>query len=246
MKRTIVLAVATLIPLAISCSWTSPGSLKTRGGETSVPVHTASFGSIPFLPEFRPSAVSQSRFIMREYGQTIKDCARHYDIDWRFVLAIINQESKFDTSAESPKGAVGLMQIMPATFNDVTDSTAKTDIADPRQNIAAGIKHLSILMDAFENLSFEDRMKCTLAAYNAGLGRISDAQQLAGFLSNDSNSWEGVRGALPLLSKRFSTLHQRVWDVDHPRNGYFNNYRETIEYVDHVMDYYSQYRQMYN
>ena len=119
------------------------------------------------------------------------------------------------------------------------------DIMNPRNNIAAGIKHLSILSDSFEGASSEDRTRLTLASYNAGMGRILDAQHLATYLNDNPMTWEGVRDALPFLSKRYTTLHERAWESDTPRNGYFSDYRQTLEYVDRVMAFYDHYCQRY-
>ncbi len=246
MKRILGLVAVTLIPLTISCSWTTPASLLDQETEESVSMQNASFDSIQLFPDNHDLNNKRINYIIKKYGRTIKAHAHRYNIDWRFVLAIIYQESKFDTSAESNRGAIGLMQIMPTTFNDISNEIGIRDITNPRQNISAGIKHLSTLMEIFKSLNDKDRLEMALAAYNAGVGRINDAQQLATFLSDDSNSWHGVKGALKMLSKRYSTLHQLVWETDHPRSGYFNGSHQTIEYVDRVMEYYDLYQKMYD
>lgn len=183
--------------------------------------------------------------IVRLYGKTIKEYANKYNLDWRLVLAVIRQESRFSIDAESQRGALGLMQIMPTTFEDIAESMGLEDIMNPKANIVAGIKHLATLSESFQALDPEDCTRLTLASYNAGIGRILDAQHLAEFLNDDPNTWEGVRDALPLLSRRFSTLHGRAWENDHPKNGYFNDYRQTVDYVDHVMAYYKDYCRQY-
>jgi hypothetical protein len=183
--------------------------------------------------------------ILRLYGSTIRQYARRYHLDWRLILAVIRQESRFSVDAESQRGAVGLMQIMPATFDNIAEDMGLDDIMDPHTNIAAGIKHLATLSETFEGATPDDRTRLTLAAYNAGVGRVLDAQHLASFLNDNPNTWQGVRSALPLLSKRFTTLHERAWEMDRPRNGYFKDYHQTISYVDHVMAYYDDYCQRY-
>ena len=183
--------------------------------------------------------------ILKLYGNTIHDYSKRYDIDWRLVFAVMHQESRFSIDAESHRGAVGLMQIMPATFENIAEHMGLEDIMNPRNNIAAGIKHLSVLSDSFEGASPEDKTRLTLAAYNAGRGRILDAQHLAVYLNDNPMTWEGVRDALPFLSKRYTTLHERAWESDRPRNGYFRDYRQTVEYVDRVMAYYDNYCQHY-
>ncbi len=201
----------------------------------------------PSLVETPPSTNDQKvDVIIRLYGGTIRQYAAKYDIDWRLVLAVIRQESRFSTQAESQRGAIGLMQLMPNTFEDIADEMGLADIMDPANNIKAGIKHLATLSESFENVGDADRTRLTLAAYNAGIGRVQDAQQLAHYLNDNPNSWEGVRSALPLLSKRFMTLHERVWENDRPPTGYFRDFRQTIKYVDRVMAFYDDYRQRYD
>ena len=86
-----------------------------------------------------------------------------------------------------------------------------------------------------------DRLKLALAAYNAGIGRVRDAQQIAAYLGDSPASWQAVKGALPFLSRRYASLHGRVWSGDHPRNGWFGNARQTVAYVDSVMGHYEAY-----
>ena len=246
MKKIIGVVVVALLPLKINSSWaefTSHIDI-TGAKQTSSTVSTLKIDSNK--NPIQDIQNEKNQYILDQYGETIKEYSEEYKIDWRFVLAIMRQESGFDTSAESDKGAIGLMQIMPETFLNVCDDSCINDITNPEQNIVAGIRHLSTLLDLFKSLDREDRLELTLAAYNAGLGRVIDAQQLASFLSDDSKSWKGVKVALPMLSKNFSTLHKMVWDSDHPRYGYFKDSRQTIEYVDRVMQSYNRYQQMYN
>jgi membrane-bound lytic murein transglycosylase F len=199
----------------------------------------------PAEMQILPSVDENGVRILKLYGNTIHKYSRRYDLDWRLVFAVMRQESRFSIDAESHRGAIGLMQIMPATFEIIAERMGLEDIMNPRNNIAAGIKHLSTLSNSFEGASPGDRTRLTLAAYNAGIGRVLDAQHLAVFLNDDPMTWEGVRDALPFLSKRYATLHERAWESDKPRNGYFRDYRQTVEYVDHVMAFYNDYCQQY-
>ena len=68
--------------------------------------------------ELRPAMVpldAGTRQTLQEYGPAIKECAARYGFDWRLILAVIKQESRFEPEAESQKGASGLMQVMPVT-----------------------------------------------------------------------------------------------------------------------------------
>jgi membrane-bound lytic murein transglycosylase F len=151
-------------------------------------------------------------------------------------------ESSFLDSAVSPMGAEGLMQIMPATQIHVAQALDLENIAEPQNNIRAGVYYLSRLYRLFDGADENDRLRLTLAAYNAGPGRVFDAQDIARYLNEDPTRWASIRDALPLLSGRYYTLHRQVWEKQRPRSGIFTNPRETISYVEKVMNYYDEYR----
>jgi len=196
-------------------------------------------GSVPALD--RPAERVISRF-----GPTIKRYAERYGFDWRFVLAVMKQESRFYQRAESRKGAFGLMQIMPVTGLEVARKLDLRDLSHPENNIRGGIFYLRKLYTMFDGAAEADRLKLTLAAYNAGVSRVYDAQEVAAYLQEQPNEWAPVRDALPLLSKRYYTLHRNVWGQEKPRGGWFGNAKETLNYVDAVMDYYDEYRTVLN
>jgi membrane-bound lytic murein transglycosylase F len=176
------------------------------------------------------------------YGPLIRHYSDRYQMDWRLVLAVIRQESGFQHDAVSHKGAYGLMQIMPVTQVELTDKIGVEEATSPRNNIRAGVFHLRSLYRYFDEAAGEDRVQLTLAAYNAGLGRIRDAQAIAKYLGLNPNTWRDVRDALPLLSRRYSTLHRQIWPEGKPRSGYFGNYRQTVNYVENIMQYYRDYK----
>jgi hypothetical protein len=91
------------------------------------------------------------------YGEIIDRVSAQQGVDARLVRAVIQVESAYHERARSPKGAMGLMQLMPATARqyDVKDPY------DPASNIEAGIKHLKSLLDRLPKA-------LALAAYNAG------------------------------------------------------------------------------
>lgn len=179
---------------------------------------------------------------IRSYGPAIKRYAGRYGFDWRLVLAIMKQESRFSRNAESRRGAIGLMQLMPVTREELAMKLDIEDLSHPEHNIQAGIFYLRKLYDLFEGAEEADRLKLTLAAYNAGISRVRDAQALAVHLDDQPMQWQAVKDALPLLSKQFYTLHRTIWGQDKPKSGWFGNSRETIKYVDSVMDYYDAFR----
>jgi soluble lytic murein transglycosylase-like protein len=91
------------------------------------------------------------------YASIIDETARREGVDPRLVHAVIQVESGYRANARSPKGAMGLMQLMPATARQY----ALKNPYDPAANIAAGVKHLKSLLAKFPTA-------LALAAYNAG------------------------------------------------------------------------------
>jgi len=89
--------------------------------------------------------------------------ARELSMDPKLVEAVIHVESGFDRFAVSPKGAGGLMQLMPAT----ADRFQVRDVFDPVENIRGGVRYLKLLSDRFQG-----DLGRVLAAYNAGEGAV--------------------------------------------------------------------------
>jgi membrane-bound lytic murein transglycosylase F len=178
---------------------------------------------------------------LNQYIPLVKKYSEQYKVDWILVLAVMKQESRFDNEAVSYRGAYGLMQIMPLTQIEIEDKIGLDDASAPRNNIKAGIYHLKSLFAMFKNIPREDRIRLSLAAYNAGFGRIQDAQKIASYMGNDPHKWSSVRVALPFLSKKNYTLHSRIWNDGCPPNGYFHSARQTVEYVDNIMSCYDRY-----
>jgi len=105
----------------------------------------------------------------------LREAANAHRIDYELLQALIAAESGFDIDAVSPKGAVGLMQIMPATAERYgLASDAKTPVekklTDPKTNIRIGTRYLRDLIDMFPG-----RLELALAAYNAGEGAVQRA-----------------------------------------------------------------------
>jgi soluble lytic murein transglycosylase-like protein len=98
------------------------------------------------------------------FAELIAAAAEAHGVDPLLVKALIQVESGYRPQARSPRGAVGLMQIMPATAREYKVRNP----FDPKANIEAGVKHLKTLMDRFGG----DRTELALAAYNAGAGAV--------------------------------------------------------------------------
>ena len=106
------------------------------------------------------------------YGSEIDGASDKRRLPPELVLAVIREESRFDENVTSPAGAHGLMQIMPSTGEWIGRKIGKkgvtvSDLEDPRFNVAAGCWYLRFLLDRSE-----DSIVATLAAYNAGHGRM--------------------------------------------------------------------------
>ncbi len=172
----------------------------------------------------------------------VKISANNYGLDYRLILALMRQESQFDRDAVSEAGASGLMQIMPVTNGEIADALEIEEPQLPRENIRAGVYYFSYLYDLFESCPVQDRIQMALAAYNAGPARIYDAQELAAYMGENPNEWVSIQNMLPLLSKRYYSLHQGVWKEGKPRAGYFGSWRQTVRYVDRVMSYYDEFQ----
>jgi membrane-bound lytic murein transglycosylase MltF len=179
--------------------------------------------------------------VLRSYGRTMRGYAERYNLDWRLILAVMKTESSFSPDAVSGRGALGLMQIMPVTGEQLARTLDLQDVVEPVNNIHGGVYYLRQLYDLFSDASGTDRIELALAAYNAGIGRIYDAQALVTFFHGNANKWELVKQALPMLSRSYCELHTVVWGQDHPRTGWFNNPQETLTYVDRIMKNYGSY-----
>ena len=184
---------------------------------------------------------SMSTAGLNQYIPLVKKYSEEYKVDWILVLAVMKQESRFDHEAVSYRGAYGLMQIMPMTQIEISEKIGVEEALTPRNNIKVGIYHLKSLFAMFRNIPMEDRICLTLAAYNAGLGRVQDAQKIASYMGNDPHKWSSIRAALPFLSKKNYTLHSRVWSDGCPPNGYLHSARQTVEYVDNILSCYDRY-----
>ncbi len=102
----------------------------------------------------------------------MRDAAKTHRIDFELLQALIVAESGFDPLAVSPKGAVGLMQLMPDTakrFGVSADKNKSIEdkLRDPKTNINAGAKYLRTLINMFPG-----QMELAIASYNAGEGAV--------------------------------------------------------------------------
>ena len=103
-----------------------------------------------------------------EYSEYVEKASDEYDLDEALIYAVIRTESSFNTEAQSPVGACGLMQVMPSSFEwlqslrGTTGEYTTEDLFDPDICIDYGCYLLRYFMDTYED------ERCAIAAYNAG------------------------------------------------------------------------------
>lgn len=104
--------------------------------------------------------------LMEKYFVHIKKCAKENNIDPYIIVSVIETESSFDTNVRSRHGAIGLMQLMPATAKNMGSNPKK--LTDYRVNIELGVKYLAKHLDNYKSL------KLALTAYNQGATRVNN------------------------------------------------------------------------
>ena len=144
-----------------------------------------------------------------------------YDVDWVLMGAQGYQESQLNQNAKSSVGAIGVMQVMPATGKDMNVG----DITQTEANIHAGVKYMRWMIDHYygdEPMTKLDKALFAFASYNAGAGRISQLRREAARRGLDPNVW-----------------FQNVEYVAAEKIG-----QETVTYVSNIYKYYIAYRLM--
>ena len=158
----------------------------------------------------------------RKFEQTVELFRKYsdkYSMDYLLMAAQGFQESRLNQDAKSPVGAVGVMQLMPATGKDMNVG----DIHETEANIHAGVKYIRFMDDQyFGKEAMDDRNKIlfAFAAYNAGIGRIQGFRKIAAQRGLNPNVWFG-----------------NVEVVTAETIG-----METVTYVSNIYKYYVAYR----
>ena len=133
------------------------------------------------------------------YGGLILGAAARHDIDPLLVAAIVQAESSFDKEAVSPRGALGLMQMMPTT----AEQLGLADAYDPGQNLDAGVSYLAYLLRRFD-----DDLVLALAGYNAGPGAVDRFGGLPPFRE--------TRGFTNSVLRTYIAHHRAAWAAVNP------------------------------
>ncbi|MBD3322215.1 MAG: transglycosylase SLT domain-containing protein [Chitinivibrionales bacterium] len=207
-------------------------SYKPRGLHSNM-LYNKYFKSHTRIAQARSSERADTHGKISSYDKIMKKYSRKYDLDWRMVAAQTYQESKFNPDARSWVGAVGLMQIMPATGNELRVG----DITRPKPNVHGGTKYMRQLIERFDKgIPFQDRYHFALASYNAGYGHVIDARRLAADLNLDNTVWfENVEQAMLLLAKPEYARKARY--------GYCRG-KEPVTYVANIRRLYNHYSQL--
>jgi soluble lytic murein transglycosylase-like protein len=125
------------------------------------------------------------------------------------VMAVISQESGFRASAVSPVGAQGLMQLMPATIQDINKAgvVSVLDPFDAGQNVAGGTWYLRWVKQQLPTAKVVagEEWKLALGGYNGGIGRVKGAidKALAGAPRNPKVTWADIAAAMPSETQRY-------------------------------------------
>jgi len=175
-----------------------------------------------YLKSTKYAKEATSKEEIAKFERTVEFFRRYgdrYDMDYLLMMAQGYQESRLDQEAKSPVGAIGVMQVMPATGKDM----AVGDITQVEPNIHAGVKYMRFMMNQFyanEPMDPLNKGLFTFASYNAGPGRIAQLRKLATKRGLDPNVW-----------------FNNVELIAAEKIG-----RETVTYVSNIYKYYLAYR----
>jgi membrane-bound lytic murein transglycosylase F len=150
---------------------------------------------------------------------------RETGIGWRTLAALAYQESKWRPTAVSPRGAQGVMMLMPVTAKKM----GVTNVFSPDENILGGAKYLAYMKERIpKRITDPDRTWLAIAAYNIGISHLEDARIITQMRKKNPDRWPDVRANLARLSDPY--WHARV------KHGYANG-RETLQFVERVTQF---------
>jgi membrane-bound lytic murein transglycosylase MltF len=127
---------------------------------------------------------------VREYRPVIEKYSDKYGFDWRLIMAMAFQESGLNHGKKSNMGAVGLMQVKPSTASD--PNVGIDNVNNMENNVHAAVKYLAFIRDRYfsdKDIVPRDRVRFSMAAYNAGPKKIRQAREKANEMKLDPNRW---------------------------------------------------------
>jgi soluble lytic murein transglycosylase-like protein len=163
-KNTLLSAILAMVCqlLAVCTAWTDVYVHKDKDGIltfTNVPNHG---GYRRVIREINSPSVPPTYFT-KSFDGLILSASNRHSIDADLIRAVIKTESDFNSNARSPKGAMGLMQLMP----DTARQHNVLDAYNPLDNIEGGVRHLRLLLSRYRG-----DVELSLAAYNAGVNAV--------------------------------------------------------------------------
>jgi soluble lytic murein transglycosylase-like protein len=160
---------------------------------------------------FSPAPVREAPESMPEHIQSlVNSISKTHGMDPRLVAAVMKVESNYNTRARSSKGALGLMQLIPATGQRF----GVRDFFDPAQNIEGGVRYLKFLSEKFG----KNNLDLLLAAYNAGenlverIGRVPRIQETVEYVQKIKKIYK-PEGGLTLVS---ASADETATSIDPP------------------------------
>ncbi len=140
----------------------------------------------------------------RTYDPVIRKVAKKHGIEPELIHAIIRAESNYESTAVSPKGAIGLMQLMPATGK----AYGVNDFVDPEENIEGGTKYLKDLIKLYQG-----KTSLVLAAYNAGQEAVKRYKGIPPY-PETRNYIKRIQSGYKNANIRTRTIIYKYYDVD--------------------------------
>lgn len=170
------------------------------------------------------------------YDDLFRKYAKNIGWDWQLLASIAYQESRFNQNVVSWAGAEGLMGIMPNTAKAL--GVTPHELKEPDTGIRTGVDCLRKFRQGFNDITDPvEKIKFTLASYNAGIGHIYDAQRLAKKYGKNPNIWDDNVSEYIRLKNDPEYYNDPVC-----KHGYLRG-SETFNYVREVMERYKYYKQ---
>lgn len=172
------------------------------------------FAILGLILYFSSCSIDKAQYQL-EYSDLVNKYSKEYNVSDELIFAVIKTESNFNPDAESGVGAIGLMQIMPYTFEWLQtyydgEVTMNTDcLYDPETSIKYGTRFLAFLLDRYQNCE-----ETAVAAYNAGFGAVDE------WLMDESCSSDGIT----LDNIPYSETRYYVAKVENAKDNYKDVY----------------------
>ena len=194
------------------------GEFDSRKGVQTPAAASAATAAVPLTgAASRLAALIDGSPAYRQHSAVLREASSVHGVDYALLRALVAAESGFDPQAVSPKGAVGLMQLIPPTAQRYgvkagKGSTIEEKLTDPKTNIKAGARYLADLIKMFPG-----RIELALAAYNAGEGAVQRAgnkipnyPETQNYVKTVMQLYTGLSPVTPSVAAPFKTSPGRV------------------------------------